>query len=217
MTNTSINSPQVTKILAALYADGAGGSPEQHGALAPLGQDATELDRFTAMRHRYMAVNPEFGNLLYALARAVKAKNVIEFGTSFGVSTIYLAAAVRDNGGGKVITTEFLPDKADRARQNLVDAGLEQWVEFRHGDARESLKTHVPDEIDMVFLDGAKGLYLDILNLVAPKLRSGGIVASDNTDSPDLANFLEHIRTPSNGWISSAIETAKTHEITVRL
>jgi predicted O-methyltransferase YrrM len=130
---------------------------------------------------------------------------VVEFGTSFGISTIFLASAIRDNGSGKIITTEFEPEKAEQATRNLAAAGLEQWVEFRVGDALETL-SEPPREIDMIFLDGAKGLYFGVLKLLEPQLRSGGIVASDNTDRDGMAAFLDYIRDCRNGYTSAAID-----------
>jgi len=172
------------------------------------------------MRKAYMPVGPGFGHLLYSLARSVKAKTVVEFGTSFGISTIFLASAIRDNGEGKVITTEFDPDKAERAKRNLTAAGLDEWVEFRVGDALKTL-SNPPREIDIIFLDGAKELYLDVLKLLEPHLRPLGIIASDNTDHDGMEAFLDYVRNPGNGYTSSAILTAgghrpRGHEITIR-
>jgi tRNA A58 N-methylase Trm61 len=82
-------------------------------------------------RDAYLAVTPEFDRMLYMLARSCKARTIIEFGTSFCICTIHLAEAVRDSGGGRVITTEFEPSKAERARKNLEVAGLEDLVEIR--------------------------------------------------------------------------------------
>lgn len=170
------------------------------------------------MRMAYMAIGWEFGKLLYGLARSIRAETIVEFGTSFGISTIFLASAIRDNGAGRVVTTEFEPAKAERARENLAAAGVEEWVELRIGDARETLSDS-PRDIDMVFLDGAKELYIDVLKLLEPHLRAGGIVASDNTDHDGLEPFLSHVRHPSNGYISSAIFTSgprgKAHEISI--
>jgi len=135
------------------------------------------------------------------------------------ISTIFLASAVRDNGTGKLITTEFEPEKAEQAKRNLAAAGLEQWVEFRVGDALETL-SDPPREIDMIFLDGAKSLYFGVLKLLERQLRSGGIIASDNTDQDGVVAFLDYIRDCRNGYTSAAIltsgERGKAHEITVR-
>jgi predicted O-methyltransferase YrrM len=215
--------PQVTELLDTLYADSAKNDPLIRQALKEAGgSHAGEAGHYKKMRHVYMAVGPEFGRLLYTLVRSSGAKTVVEFGTSFGVSTIYLASAIRDNGEGKVITTEFEPEKVERAKKNLAAAGLEQWVEFRIGDVREVLKLDLPSQIDLLFLDGAKALYLDVLKLVEPHLRSGSLIASDNTNKPELDAFLCYIRSPDNGYISSAILTpesqhAAEHEITIRI
>lgn len=133
------------------------------------------------------------------LPEAQKQKLSWSSAPSFGISTIFLPSAIRDNGDGKVITTEFDPEKAERAKKNLAAAGLQKWVEFRVGNALETLKSNPPREIDLILLDGAKGLYLDVLKLLEPYLRSGGIIASDNTDHDGIDAFLEYLRTPGNG------------------
>ena len=218
-----ITDPQTTELLETLCADAS--TRDQLARQAeqpPKPSQTSEAADFTVMRHRYMAVGREFGRLLYSLARGTQAKAVVEFGTSFGVSTVYLASALRDHGGGTVITTEFHAEKSKQAKKNLSAAGLAELVEFRVGDARESLKANIPQEIDLVFLDGAKGLYLEVLKLLEPHLRPGALIASDNTDHAELAPFLEYVRTPGNGYLSSAIVTAerehgRPHEISIRL
>ncbi len=134
-----------------------------------------------------------------ALARA----NIVEFGTSFGISTLHLAAALRDNGGGQLITSEFEPSKVARARDNLVAGGLDDLVEIREGDALTTLRTDLPDTIDLVLLDGAKALYPDILDLVESRLKPGAFVVADNADySPD---YLARVRSPANGYTVGAV------------
>jgi predicted O-methyltransferase YrrM len=217
---SSLTSPKVTEVLEALYADAAkGDSRMRQTARSAAGPGKTEADFYRAARKSYMAVGRDFGNLLYSLARSSQAKTVVEFGTSFGISTIFLASAIRDNGAGKIITTEFEPEKAEQAKKNLTAAGLAEWVEFRVGDALETL-SNPPRDIDMIFLDGAKGLYFSVLKLLEPQLRSGGVVASDNTDHDGMAAFLGYIRDWRNGYTSAAIlttgERGKAHEITIR-
>jgi predicted O-methyltransferase YrrM len=217
---SSLTSPKVTEVLAALYADATKSDALMRQMVRRAnGPGKTEAEFYKAAGKSYMAVGRDFGNLLYSLARSAKAKTVVEFGTSFGISTIFLASAVRDNGAGKIITTEFEPEKAEQAKRNLAAAGLERWVEFRIGDALETL-SDPPREIDMIFLDGAKSLYFDILKLLEPQLRSGGIVASDNSDHDGMAAFLDYIRNCRNGYTSAAIltsgERGKAHEISVR-
>ena len=218
--SSTITNPQILTLLETLYADAARNDPLVHQAARDAGaSNKNEAEFYKAVNKAYMPVSREFGNLLYVLGRSSRAKTIVEFGTSFGISTIFLAAAIRDNGSGKVITTEFEPEKAARARKNLAAAGLADWVEFRVGDALATLKSNPPTEIDLVLLDGAKGLYLDVLKILEPQLRPGAIVASDNTDHDGMERFLHYLRAPGSGYASSAILTQgdRGHEVSVRL
>lgn len=116
-------------------------------------------DLYTRLKDAPVAVSRETGQLLYMLARSSRAKVIVEFGTSFGISTLHMGAALRDNGGGRLITSEFELSKAARARENLRDGGLIDLVEIREGDALKTLSKDLPDQIDLVLLDGAKALY----------------------------------------------------------
>jgi predicted O-methyltransferase YrrM len=147
------------------------------------------------------------------LARSCRATAVVEFGTSFGVSTVHLAAALRDNGGGRVISSELEPSKVAQARENLAAAGLADLVEIRSGDALETLARELPNPIDFVLLDGAKDLYPKILALLEPRLRSGALVVADNADwSPE---YLERVRDVAQGYESVAF--ARDVEVSLRL
>ncbi|QOG18816.1 MULTISPECIES: O-methyltransferase [Bradyrhizobium] len=160
-----------------------------------------------------LAVSRETGMLLYMLTRSSRAEAIVEFGTSFGLSTLHLAAGLRDNGGGRLITSEFEPSKAVRARENLSAGGLIDLVEIREGDALKTLRTDLPETIDLVLLDGAKALYPEILNLVEGHLRPGAIVVADNADfSPD---YLARVRRPGSGYMSTAF--ADDVELSVRI
>src|SRR6185437_4106557 len=114
----------------------------------------------------FLNVSAGFGRFLYMCARARKARQIVEFGTSFGISTIHLACALRDGGGGHLIASELEPAKANRARQNLLAAGLADLVEICVGDALETLKDGIDGDVDLVFLDGAFSLYLPVLKLL---------------------------------------------------
>lgn len=152
------------------------------------------------VKELFLPVSPETGRLLYLLVRSTNARTVVEFGTSFGLSTIHLAAAVKDNGGGRVIGSEFEAAKVMRARENLALAGLGEYAEIREGDATETLARDLPASVDFLLLDGAKVLYPSILTLVEPRLHSGSLVVADNADhNPE---FLTHIRNPANGYLS---------------
>jgi predicted O-methyltransferase YrrM len=155
---------------------------------------------YTQLKDYALPVSREAGRLLYLLARAAKATSIVEFGTSFGLSTLHLAAALRDNGGGRLITTEFEPSKVTVAKANLSAGGLSDLVEFREGDALETLARNLPETIDLLLLDGAKALYGDILMLVQARLRPGAVIFADNADySPD---YLAHVSDPGNGYFT---------------
>ena len=152
----------------------------------------------------FLSVSADFGRLLYMCARARKAKRIVEFGTSFGISTIHLACALRDGGGGQVIGTELEPTKAQRARENLAAAGVADLVDIRVGDALDTLKEGIDGEVDVVLLDGAFSLYLPVLKLLEPHLREGALVIGDNAmeQSP---GYLDYVRNPQNGYLSLAL------------
>jgi predicted O-methyltransferase YrrM len=168
---------------------------------------------FTKVKDVHMAVAPATGVLLYMLARGNGARAIVEFGTSFGISTIHLAAALRDNGGGKVIGTEFEPSKLAHARANLAEAGLADLVDIREGDALETLARDLPDTIDLVLLDGHKPLYGKVLALVAPRLRAGSYLVADNADAcPD---YKALVRGSGSGYLS--IPFGEDVELTMKL
>ena len=140
----------------------------------------------------YLAVSEQTGKLLYLLARASKARHIVEYGTSFGVSTLHLAAAVKDNGGGRVIGSEFETEKVMAARANAAAAGLSELVEIREGDALETLARDLPERIDLVLLDGAKVLYPQVLALLEPRLAPAALIVADNAD--DSPEYLAVVR-----------------------
>jgi len=174
-----------------------------------LGERASDL---------FLPLSPEQGAFCYLLARSIGARSVVEFGTSLGVSTIYLAAAVRDNGGGKVIGTELVPAKAARAREHLREAGLAEFVEVREGDALKTLEGE-PGPFDMLLLDGWKDGYLPAIRLLGPRIRRGGLVVSDNifTFRRALAPFVAHMQEPTSGFVSSTLKLADGTELSVKL
>jgi predicted O-methyltransferase YrrM len=155
----------------------------------------------TRAKDVYLSVSRETGTLLYMLARSVQARSVVEFGTSFGISTLYLAAAMKDNGGGRVIGTEFEPSKVSRARENIAAAGLSEFVEVRAGDALETLGRDLPQTIDLVLLDGAKSLYSPVLGLIAARLRPGALVVADNAEM--APEYIQAVRKPGSGYVST--------------
>jgi predicted O-methyltransferase YrrM len=174
-------------------------SPEERSRLM---RSKTEYrDFYGRLKDLPLAVSRETGRLLYMLARGTGAQSIVEFGTSFGISTLHLAAALRDNGGGRLITSEFEPSKVARAREHLTAGGLIDLVEIREGDALQTLSIDLPETVDLLLLDGAKALYPEILGLVESRLRPGAFVVADNADySPD---YLAHVRSPARGYMST--------------
>ena len=158
-------------------------------------------EMFGRTRDMYLPLEAEQGGLLYVAARAIGARRVAEYGTSFGVSTLYLAAAVRDNGGGTVIGTEILPEKAEIARTNFAEAGVGDLIDLRVGDARETLKD-CGGPLDLVLLDGWKDIELDVLKILKPQLRPGALVFTDNvfTFRADNQGQREYMANPHNGF-----------------
>lgn len=221
---STLTAQPVATLLDRLFAEAA--AAEIPPALAAL--SAEERDRLmrsrSLYRHLYhglaglaLPVSPATGRLIYMLVYSLKARSIVEFGTSFGISTLHLAAALRDtagtDGAGRIITTEFEPAKAARARDNLRAAGLADLVELREGDALETLARDLPPAIDLVLLDGAKVLYAEILALIEPHLRPGALVVADNADhAPD---YLARVRDPAHGWLS--VPFAGDVELSLRL
>ncbi|MFQ5415660.1 MAG: O-methyltransferase [Myxococcota bacterium] len=168
------------------------------------------------MKDCYIPVSREQGHFLYLTVRALNAKTVVEFGTSFGISTIYLAAGIRDNGGGQVIGSEIEPSKHARAVANLESAGLTAFSDVRQGDALETLR-EVPEPVDLVLLDGWKDLYLPILKLLQPRLRAGAVLLADNifTFRKALRPYVEYVQCGENGFASTTLQISDGFEYSV--
>src|SRR5882757_9875838 len=192
-----LNDPKLEGLLAALHAR----SDEQLAALrsydaervnAALPPAADEAARLKAFRSdKLVALDRDKAEFCYQLCRAGHARRVVEIGTSYGVSTLYLAAAVRDNalaqggnglgGNGLVIGTEYEPLKARAARTLFDETGLSRFIELREGDLRETLK-ELDGPIEFVLVDIWIAMARPGLELVKPRLRPGAMVVCDNTE-----------------------------------
>ena len=150
---------------------------EQRRASAP-GMSGENLDELL------LSVGREAGMLLYLLASGAQSRRILELGTSYGYSTVWLAAAARATGR-KVLSLELREFKIEHARQALTRAGLSSRVEFHAGDCLETLKA-LPGPFDFVLLDVWKDLYLPCFDLVHPKLAPGGIIVADNMLLPEV-------------------------------
>ncbi|KAL6865545.1 hypothetical protein ACO1O0_001639 [Amphichorda felina] len=179
------------------------------------------------MLDKFVSLDQDKCQLTYLLARSIGARNIVEAGTSFGVSTIYLALAVGQNvgpgGKGKVIATEKEPVKAERAQKYWEEAGeeVEPWIEMRVGDLLETLKDEegMPDEIDMLLLDIWTPLALPTLEIIRPRLRKGALVLVDNTTwgKPMYKSLLDYLHDPKNNFKTATAPYGGGYEVAVYL
>lgn len=198
--------PSVLRVLGAIAIDRLLRRPDSM---------AKDVDR---LRDLYVPVSRKQGRFLYLVARSLGARRIVEFGTSFGVSTIYLAAAVRDNGGGVVVGSELEPGKVEAAQRHVDEAGLAKFVEIREGDAQRTLRDP-GGTVDLAFLDGYEQLYLPILRMLEPHLRRGSVVLGDNIHMfpKMLAPYVEYVQDPAHGFHSTTLALKYGTEYSVRL
>ncbi|WP_114393963.1 O-methyltransferase [Oleisolibacter albus] len=216
---STLHMPRFRALLERLYAAAAA----RDGAIMPaIIADARQRGitddavLAPALDKAFLAVAPEVGRLLYQLVRLRRPTLVVEFGTSFGLAALHIAAALRDNGSGWLISGEMEPGKVAAARRHLAEAGLEHLVEVRQGDARETLAGI--DGIDLLWLDGWKTLYLSLLRQLEPALSPGALVVADNlTLLPEkMAPYLAHVRNPANGYVSTMLPLHDGLELSLR-
>lgn len=159
--------------------------------------------------HAYLPVSKEQGEDLRQIIIENNCKSIIEFGTSFGISTIYLADAAQQTNG-KVITTELIESKAKTAALNIKDAGLSEYVDVRIGDAMDTLKD-LNEPIDFLFLDGWKDLYLPLFKLLEPHFHTGTLIYADNMDMSGTQNYAEYILGKENIYETKSIHNGKAY------
>ena len=201
--------PKVRHVIERLHSDRRfpqGGGPRSSAAPDP-----------EAFAEYGFSIHPEQGDLIYMLCRGMGARRVVDFATSIGMSALYFAAAMRDNGGGRVIGAELVAAKAEVARANLAEAGLDRYVDIRVGDARETL-WDLGGAIDFALVDGWPGgdgptLARQIAETLAPQIRRGGYILNDNAE-PD---FLDFIRDPANGFISMTLPIKRGTELALKI
>jgi predicted O-methyltransferase YrrM len=200
---TTLQDPRVATALEWMYAE----SNEQFAELRTMAGDRADLasasaqERADALSDFYLPVTPEAGRLLYALVRATRPGTVVEFGMSLGISAIHLAAAVRDNGSGRVVTTELSAAKVAKAKKTFAETGLDDVITVRQGDALTTL-ADVDGPVEFVLLDGWKELYQPVIKLLEPRLAPGALIVADNTSMDDTKPYLDYVRDPGNGYVS---------------
>ena len=210
-----LQDPRVSDLLDRLHhaaEDDAARSPSiPEGA-----QRLSAAARADAFEQVYMPISREAGVLFYQLVRAVRPAVAVEFGMSFAVSTIYLAAGIRDNRHGRLITTELSATKIQRGRANLQAAGVETVVDIREGDALETLRSD-PPRIDLLLLDGWKEMYLLLLALLEPRLAPGALVLADDSSFDSVSEYVSYVRDPANGYESVSFPVEDGVEISCRV
>lgn len=165
-------------------------------------QEEIGWDKFIEHRDEFLlAVGPATGQLMSLLVKEAKARTIVEIGTSYGYSTLWLADAARSTGG-RVVTLDLDPEKQNYARSQLQKAGLQDFVDFKAGDARESLRL-LDTPVDFVLLDLWKDLYVPCFDLFYPKLTPGALVVADNMLYPPSSNthavtYRKHVRSKAD-------------------
>jgi predicted O-methyltransferase YrrM len=218
MTMTLTTDP-VSTVLQRLLSAEQKGDPAAFAAVGAFPMQADAAERAELFKDVYMSVSETGGQLLYLMARAVGARTVVEYGTSFGVSTIFLASAVRDNGGGMVVGTELHPDKATAAQRNFDAAGLSDVINLRIGDARETLY-ELPGQVDLVLLDGWPELALPVLKVLEPRLRPGTLILIDDVNldfGHDVHGPLLRYLAESDDYLSVTLPIGDGIEACVRV
>jgi len=200
---TTLQDARVATALDRMYSE----STEQFTRLRERSTDferlakASAQERADALSDFYLPVTPDAGRLLYALVRAGKPSTIVEFGMSLGISAIHLASAVRDNGTGRVVTTELSAAKVTAAKKTFAETGLDDLITVLEGDALSTL-ADIDGPVGFVLLDGWKELYLPVIKLLEPRLSAGALIVADNTSMDDTKPYLEHVRDPGNGYVS---------------
>jgi predicted O-methyltransferase YrrM len=175
-------------------------------------ESATPQEQADALQAAYLPISAQGGELLYILVRAKRPATIVEFGTSYGISTLYLAAAVADNGMGSVVGTELNSAKVAAARANLVEARLSDRVAILPGDAMATLND-IRGPIDLVLLDGWKDLCLPVLQSLESRLSAGALVVADDINLPSMNSYLEYVRNLAAGYVTIAFPVDDGMEI----
>jgi predicted O-methyltransferase YrrM len=221
-----LRDPKLEALLDRLHAQSDAQVEEINAYFARRAREGTldEENFFDADTHGFfsdkmVALDRGKAELCYQLCRSLRATRVVEAGTSLGVSTLYLAAAVRDNetGNGVVIGTEYETKKAEIARAHFEEAGLSEYIELREGDLRQTLR-EVGGPVDFMLVDIWE-VALPALELVAPSLRPGAIVLTDNTAAHADAyhDYFEFVNDPGNRLRTMTLPFEGGLELTVRI
>jgi predicted O-methyltransferase YrrM len=217
---------QLERLLATLHArsdEQVADMKSYHAQRADESHPPTEDEIKVFRSDKLVALDRDKAEFCYQLCRASDARRIVEVGTSYGVSTLYLAAAVRDNvrasgGSGVVVATEYEPAKARAARVHFEQAELGRFIDLREGDLRETLR-RIDGPVDFLLMDIWVAMARPALELVAPHLRAGAIVVCDNTRQyrSEYADYLAFLNHPANGFRTMTLPFEGGLELSVRL
>ena len=142
-------------------------------------------------KHAYLSITEEQGLFLVDLIKKNNLKNIVEFGTSFGISTLFLAQGALETKG-RIITTELIASKAEKAMENFKKAEVSNIIDVRIGDAMQTLQNHKAP-IDLLFLDGWKDLYQPLFNMLESNFHTNTIIYVDNANMTESRAFLKEV------------------------
>ncbi|OLF09953.1 hypothetical protein BU204_32245 [Actinophytocola xanthii] len=175
--------------------------------------DATRQDRL----ERWRVLEPDAGRFVWFLAQAVAARRVVEIGTSRGVSTLWLADAVRAVGG-RLLSVDTDADAQEHAARTVAEAGLTEQVSFRTQDGGAALAAMADGEVDLLFLDAERTEYLSWWPHPLRVLRRGGVLVADNALShPDEIAPLRDLLDVEEGLAVTTVPVGKGELVAVRL
>ena len=220
---TVLNDPKLDALLARLH----GASKDQEPAIQRYyrqertgpwnGMEARDI---AFMADKLVALERDKAEFCYMICRAIGARRIAEIGTSFGVSTLYLAAAVRDNGGGTVFAAEREPTKVGIARANYEAAGLAAFIELHEGDVVEACKGF-EGPIDFILFDIWIEAVRPMLDILEPRLRPGAVICVDNTGSEwgrkNYAALFEVLEDPAHGFRTMTLPFSGGFELAVKV
>ncbi|WP_445115444.1 O-methyltransferase [Acinetobacter sp. WZC-1] len=218
--NDAVLEKKLTELYQAAYKEYAGINLYFLPRLAELmktGNIRWKASDIQFFKNKIIPIEPEQGVWLYMQIRALQAKSVLEFGTSHGFSTMIMASAVKENGGGRVISTEILPEKVAIASQHLEDTGLAEYVHILTGDALQTLQNR-PESFDLVLLDGFPDLVFDVFKIIEHNLHAGSCLIVDDVDlfGINMQQYLDYVRHHPD-YISATLHLKKKVEWTIKV
>ena len=220
--NTVIENSALRSLLERLHASSDTQDREiaayyKAGAERPTGFEQEGSAGREFWRDKFVALERDKAEFIYALCRAMRARRIVEAGTSFGVSTLYLAAALRDNGGGLVTTCDIEESKAEVARGHFAEVGLSDLIDLRVGDVRHTLRD-IDEPVDLLVLDIWAPITADIIALIGPHVRTGGVVVADNITSrrDRYAGLIAYLADCSNGFTTQTLAFEGGLELAVK-